>query len=196
MEFCNNLTRKEKMSKMMMAVAGLAMAVAMSGCGGSPKGVAEDFVNAIIRGDTEKALKYLDPDDDDVTSSDLKEMREELFKGLFKNREKAINGGLEAEAFSEEIVRHGNGVRYREVIERRVNGDRYYEKIEERRVKYNYNNDEGLPYDKATVKVLFKQGKDILSESVYLRLGLYKIDGSWKVNYFNQSIERFENHRE
>ena len=69
-------------------------------------------------------------------------------------------------------------------------------KIEERSVKYNYNNDEGLPYDKATVKVLFKQGKDILSESVYLRLGLYKIDGSWKVNYFNQSIERFENHRE
>lgn len=50
--------------------------------------------------------------------------------------------------------------------------------------------------EKMSKMMMFKQGKDILSESVYLRLGLYKIDGSWKVNYFNQSIERFENHRE
>ena len=50
--------------------------------------------------------------------------------------------------------------------------------------------------EKMSKMMMFKQCKDILSESVYLRLGLYKIDGSWKVNYFNQSIERFENHRE
>ena len=45
------------MKKMMMAVAGLAMAVVLTGCGGSPKSVAEKFVDAVIQRDTEKAVK-------------------------------------------------------------------------------------------------------------------------------------------
>ncbi len=45
------------MKNMMMAVAGLAMAVVLTGCGGSPKGVAEKFVNAVIQRDTDKAVK-------------------------------------------------------------------------------------------------------------------------------------------
>ena len=45
------------MKNVMMAVAGLAMAVVLTGCGGSPKGVAEKFVTAVVQRDTEKAVK-------------------------------------------------------------------------------------------------------------------------------------------
>ena len=43
------------MKNMIMAVVGLAMAVVLTGCGGSPKSVATKFANAVIQRDTEKA---------------------------------------------------------------------------------------------------------------------------------------------
>ena len=46
-----------KMKKTIIAVAGLAMAVVLTGCGGSPKGVAEKFADAVIKRDAEKAVK-------------------------------------------------------------------------------------------------------------------------------------------
>ena len=48
------------MKKIMMAVAGLAMAVVLTGCGGSPKSVAEDFATAIVQKDPGKAFEFYD----------------------------------------------------------------------------------------------------------------------------------------
>ena len=48
------------MKKTLMAVASVAMAVALTGCGGSPSDVAEDFVNAIIQKDPGAAVGFFD----------------------------------------------------------------------------------------------------------------------------------------
>ncbi len=48
------------MKNVLMFVASVAMAVALTGCGGSPKGVAENFIEAIYKKDAEKAIKYID----------------------------------------------------------------------------------------------------------------------------------------
>lgn len=85
------------MKKMMMAVAGLAMAVVMTGCGGSPKSVAEKFMNAVIQRETDKALKYVDTTK--MTAKDIKNLKEALDAAG-----KDINDNkFEAEAFYERI---------------------------------------------------------------------------------------------
>ena len=85
------------MKKMMMAVAGLAMAVVMTGCGGSPKGVAEKFMNAVIQRETDKALKYVDTTT--MSGKEVKNLKEAL-----DNLGKDINDNkLESEAIYEEI---------------------------------------------------------------------------------------------
>ena len=48
------------MKNVLMFVASVAMAVALTGCGGSPKGVAENFIEAIYKKDAGKAIKYID----------------------------------------------------------------------------------------------------------------------------------------
>lgn len=48
------------MNKMMMSVLGMGAAVLMTGCGGSPSGVAEDFAQALIQREAEDAIACYD----------------------------------------------------------------------------------------------------------------------------------------
>ena len=48
------------MNKMMMAVLGMGAAVLMTGCGGSPSSVAEDFAEALIQREAEDAIACYD----------------------------------------------------------------------------------------------------------------------------------------
>lgn len=129
------------MNKMMMAVAGLAMAVALTGCGGSPKGVAEDFVNAIIQRETDKALKYVD-----TTTMSAKEVKN--LKEALDNAGKDINDNkLEVESILEvvEVPAEDKGYTL-------VNGAKYTK-------------------DSAQVNLQFMKGKDKKSDGRGLQLG-------------------------
>ena len=128
------------MKKMMMAVAGLAMAVVMTGCGGSPKGVAEEFVNAIIQRETDKAVKCIDTTE--ATPKQIKKGKEgldELGKTINDNK-------LEAAAFYEKITVPAEDKGYT-----LINGAKY-------------------TGEKATVKVQYKKGKDLKSEGMEVEL--------------------------
>ena len=128
------------MKNMMMAVAGLAMAVVLTGCGGSPKGVAESFVDAIIQRDTDKAVKYMDTTE--ATPKDIKKGKEaldELGKTINDNK-------LEAKAFYEKIRVPAEDSGYT-----LVNGAKY-------------------TGETASVKVQFKKGKDWKSEGMEVKL--------------------------
>ena len=128
------------MKQMMMAVAGLAMAVVMTGCGGSPKSVAEKFVNAVIQRETDKAVKYVDTTK--MTAKDIKNLKEAL-----DNAGKDINDNkLGAEAFYEWI-----GVPPEDSGYELINGAKY-------------------TGEKATVRVQFKKDKDKKSEGRKLNL--------------------------
>ena len=130
------------MKNMMMAVAGLAMAVVLTGCGGSPKGVAEKFVNAVIQRDTDKAVKL------SVVSAigseiDIKKAREKI-EALGKE----INDDkLEGEAIREVISVPSEDSGYKI-----VNG-----------VK--------VTRDEAEVLVQFVKGKDKKAEGMEVDLG-------------------------
>ena len=128
------------MKKMMMAVAGLAMAVVLSGCGGSPKSVAEDFVNAVIQRETDKAMQCYKVIA--MTSKDIKNEKEFL-----ENIGKEINDTkLEAEAIYEEITVPPEVAGYQLVNGAKITGE------------------------DATVKVQFKKGQDKKTEGMKVKL--------------------------
>ena len=130
------------MNKIMMAVAGLAMAVVLTGCGGSPKSVATKFADAVIQRDTEKAA------DLSIVSvvgseSDIKKAKEKI-EALGKE----INDDkLEAEAIREIISVPSEDSGYKI-----VNG-----------VK--------VTRDEAEVVVQFVKGKDKKGEGMEIDLG-------------------------
>jgi beta-galactosidase GanA len=132
----------KEMKKMMMAVAGLAMATVLTGCGGSPKGVAEKFANAVIQRDTEKAV------DLSVVSvvgseSDIKKAKEKI-EALGKE----INDPkLEAESMREVISVPSEDSGYKI-----VNGAK-------------------VTRDEAEVIVQFVKGKDKKGEGMEIDLG-------------------------
>jgi len=128
------------MKKMMMAVAGLAMAVVLTGCGGSPKGVAEDFMNAVIQRETDKAVKCMD-----MTACTPKEVKAEKER-LDECGKKINDNKLEAEAFFERVnvVAEDKGYTL-------VNGAKY-------------------TGDNAIVRVQFKKGKDLKSDGAEIQL--------------------------
>ena len=128
------------MNKMMMAVAGLAMAVVLTGCGGSPKNVAEDFVNAILQRESDKAAQFVDATT--MTTKEIKDMKE----ALDELGKKINDPKLEAETFYEGIKVPPEEGGY-EV----VNG-----------VKYTG--------EWAIVKVQFKKGNDKKSEGMLVQL--------------------------
>ena len=128
------------MKKMMMAVAGLAMAVVVTGCGGSPKSAAEKFMDAVIQRETDKALKYVDTTT--MTAKEIKNLKEAL-----DNAGKDINDNkLESEAFYEwiSVPREDSGYTL-------INGAKY-------------------TGEKATVRVQFKKEKDKKPEGRRLEL--------------------------
>ena len=123
-----------------MAVAGVAMSVVLTGCGGSPKGVAEDFVDAIIQRETDKAVKYCNMNN--ATANQIKERNEAL-----DNLGKEINDDkLEAEAINEEIEVPAENSGYRIVNGAKITGE------------------------SAEVLVQFKKGKDKKPDGIEVKL--------------------------
>ena len=87
------------MKHVMITVAGLALAVVLTGCGGSPKGVAEKFADAVITRDAEKAVK-LSLVSRVGSENDIKKFREKIdAQGKDINDDK-----LEAETLREVIT--------------------------------------------------------------------------------------------
>ena len=80
-----------------MAVMCAVVAVAMTGCGGSPKSVAEKFATAIAQRETEKALSYWD-------TTAMSEKAQKDMKEVFDRDGKQIDDTkLEAECLCERI---------------------------------------------------------------------------------------------
>ena len=87
------------MKHVMITVAGLALTVVLTGCGGSPKGVAEKFADAVITRDAEKAVK-LSLVSRVGSENDIKKFREKIdAQGKDINDDK-----LEAETLREVIT--------------------------------------------------------------------------------------------
>ena len=142
------------MKKMMLAVAGMAMAVVTTGCGSSPKSVAEKFVDAIIHKDGDKAIKCIDVNGfPQKAIKEIKEIVENTGKGSDVNDEK-----LETK-----VVREMINVPAKDTTATIVNGKKY------------------IDGETATVDVQFVKGKD--KKKTGMSIPLVKVDGSWKVDY-------------
>ena len=165
------------MKKMLMLIVSVAMAVALTGCGcskqsaeeqekkakeglDSSKGVAESFVNAIVKKDFDKVLACLDTTDTAVfTPKVVKNVKEE-----FEKLGKEINDDkLEAKAVREEIDVPSESHGYKILNGKKYTGER------------------------AMVSVQFVKGKDKLSRGMSIKL--VKVDGSWKVEMSDYRIE-------
>ena len=88
------------MKKMMMAVAGLAMAVVLTGCGGSPKGVAEDFAEAVAKRETDKAVDLTYEAAVGVDSKRMKNLKQSIDD---MGKDQIKDDKLDAEVYSEVI---------------------------------------------------------------------------------------------
>ncbi len=129
-----------KLKQIMVAVAAVAMTVVMTGCGGSPKGVAEKFADAIIQRETDTAVKYYDTVK--MSISEIKKLKE-----AFENRGKEINDNkLTARAIFEKITVLPEDSGY--VL---INGAKY-------------------TGEDATVTVQFVKGNDKKAEGLKIRL--------------------------
>ena len=152
------------MKKTLMAVASVAMAVALTGCGGSPSDVAEDFVNAIIQKDPGAAVGFFDTvtgtskDPSSIrlrTDKEIKKLKDEL-----ESLGKAIDDGkLEAHALVEVVRTPGDGT----------------ETLRINRTKYTG--------ETAVVTVQYVKGKEKKSKGV--RVYLVNAGGSWKVTDYD-----------
>ena len=147
------------MKKLMMAVAGLAMAVVLTGCGGSPKGVAEDFAKAIVQKEPLKALELYDtvvavgPSRYELRT---KKQKDDLKKELEDLGKKINDEKYDCKAILETVSVPSEDMGYT-----LVNGKKY-------------------TGETATVTVQYvKNGDDKKSDG--LTVGLVKVDGSWKV---------------
>lgn len=149
------MKKDDKMkSQTVVAVIGLLMAILLTGCGGSPKGVAEKFANAVVQGETTKAV-------DLTMQSALKLLEEDIkgVKGKIDKFGKDVNDNkLSAKVIIERITvpREGEG--------------------------YSLVNGAKVTADRATVAVQYFKGKDENSKG--MEIDLLKIDGKWKVGDF------------
>ena len=158
------------MKKMLMVVASVALAVVLTGCGGSKdksdeaeketagsagsaKGVAEQFVNAVIKCEVDNAVAYCDSSAG--TKREERETKENMANGIRNLNRDIGDDKLVGKAIQEEIL----GGRGYEI----VNGKKYT--------------------DQATVVVQFAKGKD--KQSKGLKVKLVAVDGSWKVRGFD-----------
>ena len=167
------------MKKMLMLVASVAMAVAMTGCGGSkksaeeqekkatadagsPKTVAEDFVKAIIQKEPGKALEFYDT---------VEETRGDNFALRTKKEKDNLKMALED-------------------LGKKINDDKYNAKtiLEQVRVPpeiigHMLVNGKKYTGETATVTVQYVKGDDKKQDG--LVVSLVKVDGSWKVTGYN-----------
>ncbi len=155
------------MKKMMMAVAGLAMAVVLTGCGGSPKGVAEAFAKAIIQKEPGKALEFYDAVDGQFNpqkavgefSLRTKKEKDDLKKALEDLGKKINDDKYDAKTIMEQVL-----VPSEDKAHMLVNGKKY-------------------TGEAAMVTVQYVKGDDKKQDG--LAVYLVKVDGSWKVTGYN-----------
>ena len=129
------------MKKMLLAVAGLAVAFAVAGCGSSPESVAEKFAKAVIEKNSGKAAKYhaVSLEAKKATMKAIKEELDELGKKI--NDEK-----LDVVAIDETI------------------------QIPAKDSGYQINNGHKITGERASVTVQFKKDSDLKSQGMELRL--------------------------
>ena len=144
------------MNKMMMAVAGLAMAVVMTGCGGSPKSVAEDFAEAVAKREVDKAVALTAEATVGVEAEEMKNLKKRIED---MGKEEIKDDKLDAESYSDVIT------------------------VPEENAKYQIVNGVKVTEDSASVKVQFVRGKDKKACGMNVSLGKY--DGKWKVTDFS-----------
>ena len=151
------------MKKMMMAVAGLAMAVVLTGCGGSPKGVAEDFAEAVAKRETDKAVDLTYEAAVGVDSKRMKNLKQSIDD---MGKDQIKDDKLDAEVYSEVI------------------------NVPSEDMGYTIINGAKVTRDSATVKVQFVKGKD--KKPVGMNVELKKVDGKWKVSEFGYIPDGFD----
>ena len=171
------------MKKTLMLVASVAMAVVLTGCGGSkksaeeqekakekstadvgsPKTVAEDFAKAIIQKDPGKAFEFCD----------------------------TVSGGRHEDYALLTKEQKDNLKRQFEDLGKEINDEKYdckaiLETVEVPPEVMGYTLVNGKKYtgEKATVLVQFMKGGDKKPNG--LRVNLVKVDGSWKVKGYSQ----------
>ena len=142
------------MNKMMMAVAGLAMAVVLTGCGGSPKSVAVDFAEAMTRRDMDKLLSLVDTTM--LTEKEIKDAKEHIENDIIKKDTDINDDKLSAVAINEEID------------------------VPSETAGYTIRNGKKYTGERARVLVQFLKGKD--KKKFGLVIKLEKVDGTWKVS--------------
>ncbi len=151
------------MNKIMMAVAGLAVAVMLTGCGGSPKSVATKFAEAVAKRDTDKALS--------LTMQSACGANAKIMKSLSNKIESIgkddINDPmLEAEVYSETIF------------------------VPKEDVGHDVVNGAKVTQDWADVVIQYVKGKDKKPNGMSLRMK--KVDGKWKVKEFSYKKDGLE----
>ena len=107
------------MKKIMMVVASAAMAVVLTGCGGSPASVAAKFADAVIQRDVDVALKYFYTSA--MTKGEIKSLKNDQVDALGK---KIDDNKLEATVYRERISIAGEYEGYKIVNGEKINGDK------------------------------------------------------------------------
>jgi len=129
------------MKKMLLAVAGLAVAFAVAGCGSSPESVAEKFAKAVIEKNSGKAVKY------HIASLAAKKSAAKALKEELDEVGKQINDEkLDVVAIDEEIT-----------IPAKDSG-------------YQINNGHKITGERAEVTVQFKKDSDLKSQGMEIKL--------------------------
>lgn len=141
-------------SQTVVAVIGLSMAILLTGCGGSPKDVAEKFANAVVQGETTKAV--------DLTMQSALKLAEEDIKGV---KEKIDMVGKDV---------NDNKLSAKVIIERIT--------VPKKGEEYKIVNGAKVTADRATVEVQYF--KDMDANSKGMEINLLKIDGKWMVGAF------------
>ena len=144
------------MNKMMMSVLGMGAAVLMTGCGGSPSGVAEDFAQALIQREAEDAIACYD-----TVSMSVDEIK--AMKESFEQTGKSIDDTkLTVQTINEVVEVPSEVAGYTLVNGKKVTGE------------------------DATVTVQFVKGKDLTDYGMTVKLrkigGKWKVTGYKNAN--------------
>ena len=151
------------MNKIMVAVAGLALAVALTGCGGSPKSVAAKFAEAVAKRDTDRALGLTAQAAYGANIKIMKSLSNKI-EGI--GRDDINDPMLEAAVYSETVF------------------------VPKEDVGYDVINGAKVTPDWADVVIQYVKGKDKKPNGMNLRMK--KVDGKWRVKEFSYKKDGLE----
>ena len=144
------------MNKMMMSVLGMGAVVLMTGCGGSPSSVAEDFAEALIQREAEDAIACYD-----TVSMSVDEIK--AMKESFEQTGKSIDDTKLTVQTINEVVR-----------------------VPPEDSGYKLVNGKKVTGEDATVTVQFVKGKDLKDYGMTVKLrkigGKWKVTGYKNAN--------------